>query len=57
VSSKTDIALAMNEIEIYLLRSRLFTYDIMKNFNCNISLWFFSHLNSHFLVEFMLLDL
>jgi hypothetical protein len=25
----------------YFLRSRLFTYDIMKIFNCNIFLWFF----------------
>jgi hypothetical protein len=30
-----------NQTETYFLRSRLFTYDIMKNFNCNISLWFF----------------
>ena len=33
--------------------SRLFTYDIMKNFNCNISLWFFkskfrSYIGKHF---------
>ena len=37
----------------YFLRSRLFTYDIMKNFNCNISLWFFkskirSYIEKHF---------
>ena len=32
-----------NQTATYFLRSRLFTgtYDIMKNFNCNISLWFF----------------
>ena len=30
-----------NQIATYFLRSRLFTYDIMTNFNCNISLWFF----------------
>ena len=29
-----------NQTATYFLRSRLFTYDIMKNFNCNISLWF-----------------
>jgi hypothetical protein len=29
-----------NQTAMYFLRSRLFTYDIMKNFNCNISLWF-----------------
>jgi len=30
-----------NQTAKYFLRSRLFTYDIMKNFNCNISLCFF----------------
>jgi hypothetical protein len=30
-----------NQTVTYFLCSRLFTYDIMKNFNCNISLWFF----------------
>ena len=28
------------ESNSYVFRSRLFTYDIMKHFNCNISLWF-----------------
>jgi len=30
-----------NQTATYFLRSWLFTYDIMNNFNCNISLWFF----------------
>jgi hypothetical protein len=30
-----------NPAATYFLRSRLFTHDIMKKFNCNISLWFF----------------
>ena len=30
-----------NQTATYFLRSRLFTYDIMKNVNFNISLWFF----------------
>ena len=30
-----------NQTATYFLCSRLFTYDIMKNFNCNISLCFF----------------
>ena len=35
------------------IRSRLFTYDIMKNFNYNISLWFSkskfrSYIGKHF---------
>ena len=45
----------MEEIQTatYFLRSRLFTYNIMKNFNCNISLWFFkskirSYIEKHF---------
>ena len=42
-----------NQTVTYFLRSRLFTYDIMKNFNCNISLWFFkskfrSYIGKHF---------
>jgi len=30
-----------NQTATYFLRSTLFTYDIMKNVNCNISFWFF----------------
>ena len=30
-----------NQTATYFLRSRLLTYDIMKHFNSNISLWFF----------------
>jgi hypothetical protein len=42
-----------NQTATYFLRSRLFTYDIMKNFNFNISLWFFksifrSYIGKHF---------
>jgi hypothetical protein len=42
-----------NQTATYFLCSRLFTYDIMKNFNCNISLWFFkskfrSYIGKHF---------
>ena len=37
-----------NQTATYFLRSRLFTCDIMKNFNCNISSWFSkSKLRSH----------
>ena len=37
-----------NQTEANILLSRLFTYDIMKNFNYNISLWFFkSKFKSH----------
>jgi len=42
-----------NQTATYSLRSRLITYDIMKQFNCNISLWFFeskfrSYIGKHF---------
>jgi hypothetical protein len=42
-----------NQTATYYLRSRLFTYDIMKNFNCNISLWIFkskfrSYIEKHY---------
>ena len=42
-----------NQTATYFLCSRLFTYDIMKNFNCNISLCFFkskfrSYIGKHF---------
>ena len=42
-----------NQTATYFHRSRLFTYDIMKIFNCNISLWFFKskfrfYIGNHF---------
>ena len=42
-----------NQTATYYLRSRLFTYDIMKNINCNISLWIFkskfrSYIGKHY---------
>ena len=42
-----------NKTATYFFRSRLFTYDIMKNFNCNIFLCFFkskfrSYIGKHF---------